>query len=90
MKDDRDTVTLAVTLDAVPSQRGLRVVMTPLEEAEIIRAEPASVVVTLWREAPTVVRGKITHSSGIVAYFQGTGTLVEMARKLRLRLEHED
>jgi hypothetical protein len=63
--------------------------MTPLDETETIRAEPGSVVVTLWRETPTVVRGKIAHSSGTVAYFQGTATLIEMAKKLRLRLEHD-
>jgi hypothetical protein len=87
---ERDKITLAVSLDTVRGQRGLHIVMTPLDETETIRAEPGSVVVTLWREAPTVVRGKIAHSSGAVAYFQGTATLIEMAQKLRLRLEHGD
>ncbi|MGP8102140.1 MAG: hypothetical protein ACLQHL_15505 [Candidatus Cybelea sp.] len=61
--------------------------MTPLDETEKLAGERSSVVLSVWREGPTVVRGTITHASGSVAHFQGTEALIQMAKMLGLRLE---
>jgi hypothetical protein len=76
-----------MTIDIEPLRRGVALVMTPLDENERLAGERSSVVLSLWREGPTVVRGTITHASGSVAHFQGTESLIQMAQMLGLRLE---
>ncbi len=78
---------LAVTLEAAPAERGIRIVITPVDDAEKLVSVRFSLVVNVWREGPAVVRGSITHSSGAVAYFQGSETLVRMAQTLGIGLE---
>jgi hypothetical protein len=79
-----------VTLDALPSGRGIHAVATPINETEKLVVQRSTVVVTLWHEGPAVIRGTITHSSGVVAYFQGGEPLAEIARILQLSLERSD
>jgi hypothetical protein len=76
-----------MTIDIEPLRRSIALVMTPLDETEKLAVERSSVVLSLWREGPTVVRGTITHASGSVAHFQGTESLIEMAHTIGLRLE---
>jgi hypothetical protein len=76
-----------MTIDIEPFRRGIALVITPLDEAEKLAGERSSVVLSLWREGPMVVRGTIRHASGSVAHFQGTETLIQIAQILGLRLE---
>ncbi|HLY02198.1 MAG TPA: hypothetical protein VKR56_06830 [Candidatus Cybelea sp.] len=79
-----------MTIEIEPARRGIALVMTPLDETEKLAGERSSVVLSVWREGPMVVRGTITHASGSVAHFQGTDTLIHMAQMLGLRLEESD
>jgi hypothetical protein len=77
-------------LDALPSGRGIHAIATPINETEKLVAQQSTVVVSLWREGPAVIRGTITHGSGVVAYFQGGEPLAEIARILQLSLRRCD
>jgi hypothetical protein len=77
-------------IEIVPCGRKVRLSIAPADEEEKLVAERSSVVLSLWRETGTVVRGTITHGSGTVAHFQGGETLIQMAQALRLRLEASD
>jgi hypothetical protein len=80
-------VQLLIALDAAPCGRGIQLGLTPVDDDEKLVADRFSVVITLWRESSTVVRGTITHGSGGVAHFQGGEALIAMSRALGLRLE---
>lgn len=81
---------LAITVDATLSARGIALVVESIDEADRITAQRGHVVVELWHETPNLVRGKITHASGAVAHFQGGRPLVDFARMLQLRIEHDE
>jgi hypothetical protein len=77
----------AVTLDEAPSGRSISAVATPIDDTAKLVTLRATLVVSLWRESPTIIRGTIKHASGAVAYFQGGEPLAEIARVLQLNLE---
>ena len=86
--DHAATVNLTIALDAARAQRGLQLIVAPVDEDRTLAAERAEVVVSLWREGETVVRGAIRHAgSGTVAYFQGSNALLKIAEALRIRLD---
>jgi hypothetical protein len=81
---------LSVTLDTASAQRGIRLIVAPVEEERTLAAEHANVVVSLWRESRSIVRGAIRHSSsGTVAYFQGSNSLLQIVEALRVRIDGE-
>lgn len=79
-----------VTLDVSPSGRGITAVATPIDDSQKLVAQHSTVIVSLWREGPSVIRGTIKHTSGAVAHFQGAEPLAEIARILQLDLQRGD
>jgi hypothetical protein len=82
-------IALMVSLDTVPTERGLRVAVTPAEETKKVVALRSTVVLSVWREGPQVVRGAIAYGPNAVAYFQGSETLLDLAQALGLAVESE-
>jgi hypothetical protein len=83
-------VQLVIALDGSPCTRGIQLLLTPVDDAEKLVAERFRVVISLWRENSTVVRGTIAHPSGAVAHFQGGEALIAMSKTLGLSLEPAD
>jgi hypothetical protein len=77
---------LVVRLDGRESECGLDVTVTPAVTDEKLETKPWTVVVTLWRESRSVIRGKITHGSGESAYFQGGQPLAELSKFVGLKI----
>lgn len=77
---------LVIALDGAPCDRGIKLVLTPVDDTERLVADRFRVAISLWRENQSVVRGTITHPSGAVAHFQGGEALIAMAQALGLRL----
>ncbi|MGP6159684.1 MAG: hypothetical protein ACLPYS_19665 [Vulcanimicrobiaceae bacterium] len=86
--DAAGALNLTVTLEAASAERGIRLIVAPVEEDRVLAAERAQIVVSLWCESATIVRGAIRHSrSGSVAYFQGSSALLRIVEALRVRLD---
>jgi hypothetical protein len=88
-QDTSERIGLVVALDTLPTERGLRLTVTPAEETRRIVALRSSVALSLWRESPGVVRGAIGFGPNASAYFQGTDALLDLALALGLAVESE-
>ncbi len=82
-----EPIGFAISIDTLSSERGVRIVATPIDGRKRLVARQAHLVCTIWLEGAATVRGKIAHTSGVVAYFQGTDALIELANTLSLRAE---
>ncbi len=79
---------VSVVVSAAPHERGLAVSAVPADPSQTLRANHATVVLTVWREGPDAVRGTLSHwPSGTVAYFQATDGLLRIAEALELEIE---
>jgi hypothetical protein len=72
---------------SAPPGRGMIVHVEPVDERRTLTAAHAQLLLRLWREGSDVSRGAVSHpGSDLVAYFQGTGALVELCLSIGLVL----
>lgn len=72
-----------ITSDAI----GLALAVRPAEESAKLEVQRSRLVVSVWREGHSVLRGTITHGSGAVAHFQGGESLLQLAQLLGFTVE---
>ena len=72
---------------SAPPGRGLVMHVEPVDERQVLTADDVLLLLRLWREGGDVSRGAVSApGTGAVAYFQGSGALVDLCLSIGLVL----
>lgn len=81
------TITATISLSSCPDG-SLRLAVRPIGNDTILKANDATLVLSVWQESDDIVRARVQHpASGAFGYFQGNGTLIDLGNALGFALE---